>query len=182
MALWENLHSWYETSCNRTDSRVANFHSSHVSPLLILRGDEFSMSLICVPTISSFWTVSEPSRQVTNTVGAAADILFVNPTTYFCNFSFRHKFDQGGNFLQTKTHFKTWFSPTNLITADILFLNRLRIDRLCGLVVRVPGYRSRGPGSISGSTRFTDKYWIWNGVHSVLWVQLRTTSVRNSWQ
>jgi hypothetical protein len=27
-------------------------------------------------------------------------------------------------------------------------------DRLCGLMVRVPGYRSRGPGSISGATRF----------------------------
>jgi hypothetical protein len=24
----------------------------------------------------------------------------------------------------------------------------------CGLVVRVPGYRSRGPGSIPGATRF----------------------------
>jgi hypothetical protein len=27
------------------------------------------------------------------------------------------------------------------------------IDRLCGLVVRVLGYRSRGPGSILGTTR-----------------------------
>jgi hypothetical protein len=27
-------------------------------------------------------------------------------------------------------------------------------DRLCGLVVSVPGYRSRGPGSIPGATRF----------------------------
>jgi hypothetical protein len=30
-------------------------------------------------------------------------------------------------------------------------------DRLCGLVVRVPGYRSRGPGSISGATTFSEK-------------------------
>jgi hypothetical protein len=30
-------------------------------------------------------------------------------------------------------------------------------DRLCGLVVRVPGYRSRGPGSILGATRFSEK-------------------------
>jgi hypothetical protein len=30
-------------------------------------------------------------------------------------------------------------------------------DRLCGLVVRVPGYRSRGPGSITSATRFSDK-------------------------
>jgi hypothetical protein len=29
-------------------------------------------------------------------------------------------------------------------------------DRLCGLVVRVPGYRSRGPGSIPGATRFPE--------------------------
>jgi hypothetical protein len=27
----------------------------------------------------------------------------------------------------------------------------------CGLVVRVPSYRSRGPGSIPGSTRFPEK-------------------------
>jgi hypothetical protein len=30
-------------------------------------------------------------------------------------------------------------------------------DRLCGLVVRVPGYRSRGQGSIPGATRFSEK-------------------------
>jgi hypothetical protein len=35
-----------------------------------------------------------------------------------------------------------------------------------GLVVRVPGYRSRGPGSILGSTRFPEK-WVKNCVHSV---------------
>jgi hypothetical protein len=28
---------------------------------------------------------------------------------------------------------------------------------LCGLVVRVPGYRSRGPGSIPGAIRFSEK-------------------------
>jgi hypothetical protein len=26
----------------------------------------------------------------------------------------------------------------------------------CGLVVRVPGYRSRGPGSIPSATRFSE--------------------------
>jgi hypothetical protein len=31
------------------------------------------------------------------------------------------------------------------------------IDRLCGLVVRVPGYKSRDPGSIPGTTRFSEK-------------------------
>jgi hypothetical protein len=30
-------------------------------------------------------------------------------------------------------------------------------DCLCGLIVRVPGYSSRGPGSIPGSTRFSEK-------------------------
>jgi hypothetical protein len=38
-------------------------------------------------------------------------------------------------------------------------------DRLCGLVVRVLGYRSGGPGSIPGTTR-KKMYWVWNGVHS----------------
>jgi hypothetical protein len=31
------------------------------------------------------------------------------------------------------------------------------LDRLCGLVVRVLGYRSGGPGSIPGTTRFSEK-------------------------
>jgi hypothetical protein len=44
------------------------------------------------------------------------------------------------------------------------------MDRLCGLVFRVPGYRSRGPGSIPGATRFSEKKWVWNRVHSgVTW-------------
>jgi hypothetical protein len=30
-------------------------------------------------------------------------------------------------------------------------------DCLCVLVVRVPGYRYRGPGSIPGATRFAEK-------------------------
>jgi hypothetical protein len=43
-------------------------------------------------------------------------------------------------------------------------------DRLCGLVVRVLGYRSGDPGSIPGITR-KKHLWVWNGVHSV---QLRS--------
>jgi hypothetical protein len=31
-------------------------------------------------------------------------------------------------------------------------LSYAHVDRLCGLVVRVPGYRSRGPGSIPDAT------------------------------
>jgi hypothetical protein len=37
-------------------------------------------------------------------------------------------------------------------------------DRLCGLGVRVFGYRSGGPGSIPGTIK--KYYWVWNGVHS----------------
>jgi hypothetical protein len=33
----------------------------------------------------------------------------------------------------------------------------VKIDRLYGLMVRVPGHRSRGPGSIPGATRFLEK-------------------------
>jgi hypothetical protein len=39
-------------------------------------------------------------------------------------------------------------------------------NRLCCLVVRVHGYRSRGSGSITGTTRFPEKKWAWNVVHS----------------
>jgi hypothetical protein len=35
----------------------------------------------------------------------------------------------------------------------INFILLLLFDRLCGLVVRVIGYRSGGPGSIPGTTR-----------------------------
>jgi hypothetical protein len=37
------------------------------------------------------------------------------------------------------------------------FTYPVRCFRLCGPVIRVPGYRSRGPGSIPGATRFSDK-------------------------
>jgi hypothetical protein len=40
---------------------------------------------------------------------------------------------------------------TNHILVDI----PAQYDRLCGLVVRVLGYRSGGPGSIPGTTRFS---------------------------
>jgi hypothetical protein len=38
-----------------------------------------------------------------------------------------------------------------------LLLGCMTGDRLCGLVVRVLGYRSGGPGSIPGTTRFSGK-------------------------
>ena len=47
--------------------------------------------------------------------------------------------------------------------------------RLCGLVVRVSGYRYRGPGF---DPRRYQIFWVavgvWNGVHSASWGQLRS--------
>jgi hypothetical protein len=34
---------------------------------------------------------------------------------------------------------------------------QLLVDRICGLLVRVPVYRSRGSGSIPGATRCSEK-------------------------
>jgi hypothetical protein len=56
----------------------------------------------------------------------------------------------------------------------VLELGPLSLDRLCGLVVSVPGYRSRGLGSIPGVNRFSEKLWIGKGVHSASWLQLRS--------
>jgi hypothetical protein len=50
-------------------------------------------------------------------------------------------------------------------SSELAFIEIERV-RLCGLVVRVSGYRSIGPESISGATRFFEKYCIWNGVYS----------------
>jgi hypothetical protein len=43
-----------------------------------------------------------------------------------------------------------------------------------GLMVRVPDYRSRDLGSIPCATRFSEKWWVWNEVHSASWVQLKS--------
>jgi hypothetical protein len=39
-------------------------------------------------------------------------------------------------------------------------------------VVRVPGYRSRGPGFESWCYQIL--LWLWNGLNSASWVQLRS--------
>jgi hypothetical protein len=64
-----------------------------------------------------------------------------------------------------KGHTQIGIQNTNILNYKIVDAQVLK-DRLCGLVVRVPGYISRGPGSIPSSTRFYDKYCVWNGVHS----------------
>jgi hypothetical protein len=42
------------------------------------------------------------------------------------------------------------------------------VQNLCGLVVRVPGCRPRGPGFDIGATTSSEQQWVWNGVHSAL--------------
>jgi hypothetical protein len=48
-----------------------------------------------------------------------------------------------------------WNKSSNL--SDVLSLEVILQDRLCGQVVRVPGFRSKGPGLIPGATRFSEK-------------------------
>jgi hypothetical protein len=47
------------------------------------------------------------------------------------------------------------------VLTQIIYMNNtitsLALDRLCGLVFRVPGYGSRDPGSIPGATKFSGK-------------------------
>jgi hypothetical protein len=38
-------------------------------------------------------------------------------------------------------------------TVVLILVHAVSKDRLCGLVVRVPSYKSGGPGSIPGTTR-----------------------------
>jgi hypothetical protein len=62
------------------------------------------------------------------------------------------------------------------LRTEFIYVMQNKADHLCGLVVRVPGCRSRGPGSIPGATRFSEKLWVWNGVHSASRMQLRSYS------
>jgi hypothetical protein len=51
-------------------------------------------------------------------------------------------------------------STRNLVISaghQSLYYWDVETDRLCGLVVRVLGYRSRGPDSIPNTTRFYEK-------------------------
>jgi hypothetical protein len=44
----------------------------------------------------------------------------------------------------------------NFLVQNEQFCNSIYYaDRLCGRVVRVPGYRPRGPSSIPGATKFS---------------------------
>jgi hypothetical protein len=43
------------------------------------------------------------------------------------------------------------------VRTEFVYVMSKKVDRLCGLVCRVPGYGSRDPGSIPGATRFSEK-------------------------
>jgi hypothetical protein len=62
-----------------------------------------------------------------------------------------------------------------------------KVDRLCGLVLRVPGYRTRAPGSIPGATRF---FWevvgleqgplsLVNTTEEILWLKSSRSGLEN---
>jgi hypothetical protein len=48
-----------------------------------------------------------------------------------------------------------WLEASSTVTLHALFVCNV-FDRLCGLVVRVTGYRSRGLGSIPVANRFSE--------------------------
>jgi hypothetical protein len=43
------------------------------------------------------------------------------------------------------------------VRTEFIYVKQKKVDRLCVLVVRIPNYRSRGPGSIPGATRFSEE-------------------------
>jgi hypothetical protein len=43
------------------------------------------------------------------------------------------------------------------VRTEFINVIKKKVDHLCDLVVRVPGYRSRGPGSIPGASRVSEK-------------------------
>jgi hypothetical protein len=55
--------------------------------------------------------------------------------------------------LQARRPYSSYADRTSKPKNDILICIKMDIDRLCGLVVRVLGYRSGGPGSIPGTTK-----------------------------
>jgi hypothetical protein len=59
---------------------------------------------------------------------------------------------------------------TIIIISSIIII----IGRFSGLMVRVPGNRYRGPVSIPGATKFSEKQCVWNVVHSASWIQLKS--------
>jgi hypothetical protein len=71
------------------------------------------------------------------------------------------------------------FSLLSAIHKHVLLTYAYVIFDLCGLVVRVPGYRSRGPGPILDDTVFSEKSRIrpWGSIV----LTTRHPSIRKSW-
>jgi hypothetical protein len=59
--------------------------------------------------------------------------------------------------LTSKNTVSSYLLQTSWNCVWIYKTNQSDRDRLCGLAIRVPGYISRGPGSIPGATRFSEK-------------------------
>jgi hypothetical protein len=59
--------------------------------------------------------------------------------------------DTGRTFMKLENATKMYLIALHFVFASLV------IDRLSGLVVRVPGDRSRGPDLIPGATRFSEK-------------------------
>jgi hypothetical protein len=53
-----------------------------------------------------------------------------------------------------------WTNFEKIIFLKILYEVDSSEDRVCGLVVRVPGYRSRVPVPVPGATRLSEKWWV----------------------
>jgi hypothetical protein len=60
-------------------------------------------------------------------------------------------------FSSCSPHFPPHPSPVTLSSLSLFCSVSFSSDHPCGLVVRVPIYRSRDPGSIPGATRFSEK-------------------------
>jgi hypothetical protein len=71
------------------------------------------------------------------------------------------------SFVEKETNSMARVRKQIIPTWQLLLVGKVR-DCLFGLVVRVPAYRSRGLGLIPSATRFSEKQFVWNGVHSAL--------------
>jgi hypothetical protein len=73
---------------------------------------------------------------------------------------FRNEFVVG-RFLEIHEHTSTSQSMplrhSFILITEYFSVAYSRDFSLCGVLVRVPGYRSRGPASIPGTTRFSEK-------------------------
>jgi hypothetical protein len=70
----------------------------------------------------------------------------------------------------TEEHISSIFRLEEIISATLA----TSFDRLCGLVSEFLSTDREVPGSIPGASRFSEKQWVWIGVHSASRGQLRS--------